>query len=78
MDERSDLVRQLTRSGEAGDVDLEWWNHRELLRADLALAQRRIDEARHGYQAASADPQVAPYARNVLQQMTESLGDGAR
>ena len=74
MDERTELIGQLRRAGRSADVDPEWWNHSALLEADLALAQRRLDDARRGYTEASLDPAVAPYAQNVLQQMTENLG----
>ncbi|MEZ4654331.1 MAG: tetratricopeptide repeat protein [Candidatus Eisenbacteria bacterium] len=76
MDERTDLVKQLTGPTHPGSsVDPVWWKHPGLLQADLALAQRRMDEARRGYQAAAQDPATAPYAQNVLEQMTESLGE---
>jgi hypothetical protein len=74
MDERTELIRQLDRAEQRGALDPEWWKYSQLLRADLALAQRRLDEARLEYRTASSNPKVAPYAQNVLQQMTENLG----
>lgn len=74
MDERTDLIGQLRREGRIGEVDPQWWNHPQLLEADLALAQRRLEDARRGYAAASLEPAVAPYAQNILEQMTENLG----
>lgn len=73
MDERTDLIRQLGAE-QRGELDPEWWKYPELLRADLALAQRKLDDARREYRTASSNPKVAPYAQNVLQQMTENLG----
>jgi tetratricopeptide (TPR) repeat protein len=74
MDERTELIGQLRRAERSADADPQWWNHSVLLEADLALAQRRLDDARRGYTEASLNPAVAAYAQNVLDQMTENLG----
>ena len=79
IDERRDIVAR--ESGRPG-LDPKWENHLDLLRADVMLAKRQIDDALAAYRTVAENPAVAIYAEDVIGQLEETLlsrpGVGAR
>ena len=70
IDERRDIV---ARESKPYGTDAKWEGYLDLLRADVFLAKRRIDEALRTYRTAAENPAIAIYAEDVIGQLESTL-----